>query len=135
MAPLRVTRGIERIFSRPFSETFRISKNEDFNSPYLENENEFFRNSFETVFRASKSRDRGQLVSTFHLTFTFSLIHRMCQKLYPILLFNFKKPRALINYVLFYADSKTPKFYLIPHMMTLVAWKQSCSHFLSNGLR
>ena len=25
-APLRVTRGIERTFSRPFSETFRISK-------------------------------------------------------------------------------------------------------------
>ena len=41
----------------------------DFNSRYLENENEFFKNSFETVFRASKSRDRGQLVSAFQLTF------------------------------------------------------------------
>ena len=37
---------------RPFSETFRISKNEDFNGPYLENENEVLKNSFETVFRA-----------------------------------------------------------------------------------
>ena len=44
-------------------------KNEDFNGPYLENENEFFKNFFETVFRASKSRDRGQLVSAFQLTF------------------------------------------------------------------
>ena len=68
-APLRVTRGIERTFPRPFSETFRISKNEDFNGPYLENENEFFKNSFETVFRASKSCDRDQLVSAFQLTF------------------------------------------------------------------
>ena len=58
-----MTRGIERTFSRPFSETFRISKNEDFNGPYLENKNEFLKNSFETVFRASKSCDRGQLVS------------------------------------------------------------------------
>ena len=66
--PLRVTRGIERTFSCPVSETFRISKNEDFNSPYLENENEFFKNSFETVFKASKSRDGGQLVSAFELT-------------------------------------------------------------------
>ena len=41
----------------------------DFNSRYLENENEFLKNSFETVFRASKSRDRGQLVSAFQLTF------------------------------------------------------------------
>ena len=40
--------------------------NEDFNGPYLENENEFFKNSSETVFRASKSRDR---VSAFQLTF------------------------------------------------------------------
>ena len=68
-APLPVTRGIERTFSRPFSETFRISKNEDFNCPYLENENEFLKNSFETVFRASKSCDRDQLVSAFQLTF------------------------------------------------------------------
>ena len=41
----------------------------DFKSWYLENENEFFKNAFETVFRASKSRDRGQLVSAFPLTF------------------------------------------------------------------
>ena len=41
----------------------------DFNSRYLENENEFFKNSFETVYRASRSRDRGQLVSAFQLTF------------------------------------------------------------------
>ena len=68
-APLPVTRGIERTFSRPFSETFRISKNEDFSGPYLENENEFLKNSFETVFRASKSCDRDQLVSAFQLTF------------------------------------------------------------------
>ena len=68
-APLLMTRGIERTFSRPFSETFRISKNEDFNGPYLENKNEFLKNSFETVFRASKSCDRGQLVSAFQLTF------------------------------------------------------------------
>ena len=58
--PLSVTRGIERTFPRPLSETFRISKNEDFNGPYLENKNEFLKNSFETVFRASKSCDRGQ---------------------------------------------------------------------------
>ena len=64
-----MTRGIERTFSRPFSETFRISKNEDFNGPYLENKNEFLKNSFETVFRASKSCDRGQLVSAFQLNF------------------------------------------------------------------
>ena len=64
-----MTRGIERTFPRPFSETFRISKNEDFNGPYLENENEFLKNSFETVFRASKSCDRDQLVSAFQLTF------------------------------------------------------------------
>ena len=64
-----MTLGIERTFSRPFSETFRISKNEDFNGPYLENENEFLKNSFKTVFRASKSYDRGQLVSAFQLTF------------------------------------------------------------------
>ena len=68
-APLPVTRGIERTFSRPFSETFRISKNEDFSGPYLENENEFLKNSFGTVFRASKSCDRDQLVSAFQLTF------------------------------------------------------------------
>ena len=68
-APLRVTRGVERTFSRPFSETFRISKNDDFNSPYLESENEFFKNSFRTVFRASKSRDRGQLASAFQFIF------------------------------------------------------------------
>ena len=68
-APLPVTRGIERTFSRPFLETFRISKNEDFSGPYLENENEFLKNSFETVFRASKSCDRDQLVSAFQLTF------------------------------------------------------------------
>ena len=66
-APLRVTRVIERTFHRPFSETFRISKNENFNDPYFENE--FLKNSFETVFRASKSCDRGQLVSAFQLTF------------------------------------------------------------------
>ena len=71
-APLPVTRGIERTFSRPFSETFRISKNEDFSGPYLENENEFLKNSFETVFRASKSCDRDQLVSAFQLTFKVS---------------------------------------------------------------
>ena len=68
-----MTRGIERTFSRPFSETFRISKNEDFNGPYLENKNEFLKNSFETVFRASKSCDRGQLVSAFQLTFKQSV--------------------------------------------------------------
>ena len=62
MAPLRVTHGIECTFPRPFSETFQISKNEDFNDPYLENENEFLKNSFETVIRASKSCDRSQLV-------------------------------------------------------------------------
>ena len=67
--PLLMTHGIEHTFSRPFSETFRISKNEDFNGPYLENKNEFLKNSFETVFRASKSCDRGQLVSAFQLTF------------------------------------------------------------------
>ena len=69
-----MTRGIERTFSRPFSETFRISKNEDFNGSYLENKNEFLKNSFETVFRASKSCDRGQLVSAFQLTFNRSII-------------------------------------------------------------
>ena len=74
MAPLRLTRGIERTFPRPFSETFRISKNEDFNGPYLENENEFLKNSFETVFRASKSCDRGQLVSAFQLTFIKNIV-------------------------------------------------------------
>ena len=68
-APLRVARGIESTFSRPFLETFQISKNEDFNDLYLENEKEFFKNSFETIFRASKFRDRGQLVSEFQLTF------------------------------------------------------------------
>ena len=73
-APLRVTRSIERTLPRPFSETFRISKNEDFKGPYLENENEFLKNSFETVFRASKSCDRDQLVSAFQLTFN-SFIH------------------------------------------------------------
>ena len=46
-----------------------MSKNEDFNGPYLEKENEFLKNSFETVFRASKSCDRDQLVSAFQLTF------------------------------------------------------------------
>ena len=46
----------------------------NFNSRYLENENEFFKNSFETVFRASKSRDRGQLVSVFQLTFKIHLL-------------------------------------------------------------
>ena len=46
-----------------------MSKNEDFSGPYLENKNEFLKNSFETVFRASKSCDRGQLVSAFQLTF------------------------------------------------------------------
>ena len=64
-----LTGGIERTFPRPFSETFRISKNEDFNGPYLENKNEFLKNSLETVFMASKSCDRGQLVSAFQLTF------------------------------------------------------------------
>ena len=68
-AALLVTRGIERTFPRPFSETFRISKNEDFNGPYLENENEFLKNSFQTVFRALKSCDRDQLVSAFQSTF------------------------------------------------------------------
>ena len=72
--PLRVTRGIERTFPRSFSETFQISKNEDFNGPYLVNENEFLKNSFETVFRASESCDRGQLVSAFQLTFNVRLI-------------------------------------------------------------
>ena len=72
-APLRVTRGIERTFPRSVSKTFRISKNEDFNSPYLENENAFFTNSFQAVFRAPKSRDRGQLVSVFQLTFDHCL--------------------------------------------------------------
>ena len=67
--PLCVTRGIERIFCHPFQETFRISKNEDFNGSYLENENEFFKNSFATVFRASEFRFRGQLVWAFQLTF------------------------------------------------------------------
>ena len=42
------------------------------NSPYLGNENEFLKNSFETVFRASKSYDRDQLVSAFQLTFKAS---------------------------------------------------------------
>ena len=32
-------------------------------------ENEFLKNSFETVSRASKSCDRDQLVSAFQLTF------------------------------------------------------------------
>ena len=73
MAPLHVTCGIERTFPRPFLETFQISKNEDFNGPYLEKKNEFLKNSFETVFRASKSRDRGQLVSAFQLTFKLPL--------------------------------------------------------------
>ena len=44
----------------------------DFDSRYLENENEFFKHSFDTVFRASKSRDRGQnigqLVSASQMT-------------------------------------------------------------------
>ena len=60
---------MERTFPRPFSETFWISKNEDFNGPYLENGNGFLKNSFETIFRASKSCDRSQLVSAFQLTF------------------------------------------------------------------
>ena len=77
-APLPVTRGIERTFSRPFSETFRISKNEDFNGPYLENENEFLKNSFETVFRASKSCDRDQLVSAFQLIFKIGSLKTDC---------------------------------------------------------
>ena len=64
-----MTRGIEHRFPRPFSETSRISKNEDFNGPYLENENEFLKNSFATVFMASESCDRDQLVSAFQLTF------------------------------------------------------------------
>ena len=41
----------------------------DFDSRYLENENELFKNSFETVFKASKFRDKGQLASVFQLTF------------------------------------------------------------------
>ena len=41
----------------------------DFNIWYLENKNEFFKNVFETVFSASKSSDRSQLVSAFQLTF------------------------------------------------------------------
>ena len=69
---LRVTCGIERTFPRPFSETFRISKNADFKGPYLENE--FFKKIFKTVFTASKSRDRDQLVSAFQLTFNEILI-------------------------------------------------------------
>ena len=68
-----MARCIERTFPRPFSETFRISKNEDFNGPYLENENEFLKNSFETVFRASKSCDRDQLFSAFQLTFKIEI--------------------------------------------------------------
>ena len=67
-APFRVTRSTEHIFPRPFLETFRISKNEDFNGPYLENKNGFFKNSFETVFRTSESHDKRQLVSPFQLT-------------------------------------------------------------------
>ena len=55
--------------SPSFLGTFRISKNEDFNGPYLENKNEFLKNSFETVLTASKSCDRGQLVLAFQLTF------------------------------------------------------------------
>ena len=78
--PLRVTRDIERTFSRPFLETFRISKNEDFSGPYLENENEFFENYFETIFRASKSHDRGQLVSAFQLTFKVTHLRVMQPK-------------------------------------------------------
>ena len=39
--PLRMIRGIKRTFSRPFSETFWISKSQEFNGPHLEIENEF----------------------------------------------------------------------------------------------
>ena len=80
-APLPVTCGIKRTFSHPFSETFRISKNEDFNGLYLENENEFLKNSFETVFRASKSCDRDQLVSAFQLTFNIKVTEKISKEI------------------------------------------------------
>ena len=54
----------------------------DFNSRYLENKNEFFKNSFETVFRASESRNRGQLVLAFQLTFNRCRFEGSGQKSY-----------------------------------------------------
>ena len=60
--------SLREFFKREFFKR-EFFKREFFKSRYLENENEFFKNSFETVFRASKSRDRGQLVSAFQLTF------------------------------------------------------------------
>ena len=133
-APLPVTRGIERTFSRPFSETFRISKNEDFSGPYLENENEFLKNSFETVFRASKSCDRDQLVSAFQLTFkpsnsdSFSLGPILTDKKVQIrileaLLENTYKPLKSANYVKnFVVLSESPfKYYELRSPFT-ISW-------------
>ena len=69
MASLRVTRGIESTFPHPFLETFRISKNEDINGSYLENKKRIFQKFLRNCFQGFKSRDRGQLVSAFQLTF------------------------------------------------------------------
>ena len=56
--------------------------------------------------------------------------------MYPILLLNFEKPGALMPlFVISYGAweshtyPKTCEFYLIPHMMTSVAWKQIYSRF------
>ena len=85
MATLLVTRGIARTFPCLFSETFEISKNEDFNSPYLENIFESFKNSFESVFRASESRGRAQLVSVFQLTLeSASFCHKLRMRMTSI---------------------------------------------------
>ena len=70
----------------------------DFNSRYLENENEIFKNFFETVFRASKSRDRGLLVSAFQLTFNKSDTPKNLKLAkIPSLKFMFKKPSLSLN--------------------------------------
>ena len=84
MAPLGVTCSIECTSPHPLSETFQISKNKDFNGPYLENENEFFTKSFKTFFRTSESRDRGKLVSAFQLTFKELPLSSGSKSYYPV---------------------------------------------------
>ena len=124
-APFLMSRGIERTFSRPFSETFRISKNEDFNGPYLENKNEFLKNSFETFFRASKSCDRGQLVSAFQLTFKkITRTDRIFLKLQHN--FNWILPHAMFVcqvFIVFQSD--------FPHL-NILPWSQYTSRSHGN---
>ena len=71
----------------------------------------------------------SQITSWSYVLICCRQFFKVLQKLYGISNLNLKGQELKCHYVLFHTNPKTCKFYFIPNMMTLVAWKQSYGCF------